>query len=65
MTNFSSNRTSDVFVLGTGMEGKRKGVSGKGHREVSVLREVLPSAPLTCRMLLFLSLPELGETDTS
>lgn len=27
---------------------------------VSLLREALPSAPLTCRMLLFLSLPELG-----
>lgn len=65
MANLSSNRTSDILILGRKREGKRTWcVRKKGHWEMGFLREALPSALLTCRMLLVLSLPELGETDT-
>lgn len=62
MTDLSSNRTPDIFVLRVGREGKTRCVR-EGPQEVSLLRGP-PTAPLTCKTLLFLSLPELGETDT-
>lgn len=60
MAYLSSNRTSDILVLGAGRGGKRARCVREGPWEVSLLREALPSALLTCRTLLFLSLPELG-----